>query len=53
MNDQMLPVHLTRFAPASARRMISTISPRFEGRKPVDAVKLRARAQFVKVSGEV
>ena len=33
--------------------MISTISPRVLGRKPVPAVKVKARAQLVTVSGDV
>lgn len=40
MNDQMRPVHFTRFPSASPWRMISTISPRVFGRKPVAAVKV-------------
>ncbi|PYX32194.1 MAG: hypothetical protein DMG77_03950 [Acidobacteria bacterium] len=53
MNDQRLPVHFTCFSAAAACRMISTISPRLEGRSAFPAVKVKARAQLVNVAGEV
>src|SRR5262245_58700226 len=53
MNDHRLPGHFTRCPASSACRMIPTISPRVVGRNDLAAVKLRARAQLVKVFGAV
>src|SRR5882672_2967435 len=53
MNDHRLPVHFTLCPASSACLMISTISPRVEGRKDFAAVKVSARAQLVNVFGAV